>query len=104
MRLFVKDGQYYGIDVEQEHLIPEGAVETTQAARDALPENAKARHNDSVQTQINALEAQIQPLVRHFVVRPNAPMVRPSGPPKTPAQVIADIDAQIEALRATLIP
>ena len=104
MRLFVKDGQYYGIDVGQEHLTPEGAIETTQAERDALPENVKARHNTSVQAQINALEAQIQPLVRQFVVRPNAPMARPSGPPKTPAQVITDIDSQIEALKATLIP
>ena len=68
------------------------------------PERVKERTNASIQAQIAVLEAQIPPLMRHFVVRPNAPMSRPSGPPKTPAQVIADIDAQIEALRATLIP
>ena len=68
------------------------------------PERIKERTNANIQAQINALEAQMPPLMRHFVVRPNAPMSRPSGPPKTPAQAISDIDAQIEALRATLIP
>lgn len=68
------------------------------------PERIKERTNANIQAQIAALEAQIQPLMRHFVVRPNAPMARPSGPPRTPAQVIADIDSQIEALKATLIP
>ena len=68
------------------------------------PERVKERTNASIQAQISALEAQIPPLMRHFVVRPNAPMARPSGQPKTPAQIIADIDSQIEALRATLIP
>ena len=68
------------------------------------PERVKERTNASIQAQIRALEAQIPPLMRHFVVRPNAPMARPSGQPKTPAQIIADIDSQIEALRATLIP
>ena len=68
------------------------------------PERVKERTNASIQAQINALEAQIPPLMRHFVVRPNAPMARPSGPPKTPSQIIADIDSQIEALKATLIP
>ena len=68
------------------------------------PERIKERTNASIQAQIAVLEAQIPPLMRHFVVRPNAPMSRPSGPPRTPAQVIADIDSQIEALKATLIP
>lgn len=68
------------------------------------PERVKERTNANIQAQIAVLEAQIQPLMRHFVVRPNAPMSRPSGPPRTPAQVIADLDSQIEALRATLIP
>ena len=85
-------------------------VETTReynadelAAINSL-ERIKERTNANIQAQIAILEAQIQPLMRHFVVRPNAPMARPSGPPKTPAQVIADIDSQIEALKATLIP
>ena len=68
------------------------------------PERIKERTNANIQAQINALEAQMPPLMRHFVVRPNAPMSRPSGPPKTPAQASSDIDAQIEALKATLIP
>ncbi len=68
------------------------------------PERVKERTNANIQAQISALEAQIPPLMRHFVVCPNAPMARPSGPPRTPAQVIADIDSQIEALRATLTP
>ena len=68
------------------------------------PERVKERTNANIQAQIAVLEAQIPSLLRHFVVRPNAPMSRPSGPPKTPAQVIADIDSQIEALKATLIP
>ena len=68
------------------------------------PERIKERTNANIQAQINALEAQIPPLMRHFVVRPNAPMARPSGQPKTPAQIIADLDSQIEALKATLIP
>ena len=68
------------------------------------PERVKENTNASIKAQIAVLEAQIPPLRRHFGVRPNAPMARPSGQPKTPAQIIADIDSQIEALRATLIP
>lgn len=67
-------------------------------------EQLKERTNANIQAQIAVLEAQIPPLMRHFIVRPNAPMSRPSGPPKAPAQAIADIDSQIEALKATLIP
>lgn len=76
--------------------------ETQPVKSDA--ELLKERTNASIQSQISALEAQIPTLMRHYVVRPNAPMARPSGQPKTPAQIIADLDSQIEALKATLIP
>lgn len=76
--------------------------ETQPVKSDA--ELLKERTNASIQAQISVLEAKIPPLMRHFVVRPNAPMARPSGQPKTPAQIIADLDSQIEALKATLIP
>lgn len=100
MKLFVKNGQYFGIDVGQEHLIPEGAVETTQAERDALPENVKARANDALLVQIAALKAKIDiELLIDYVVRPNAPKAG-----KTPAQFINDIDGQIAALRAQIQP
>ena len=101
MRVFVKNGQYFGIDVGQEHLIPAGAVETTQAERDALPENVKARANDALLVQIAELEAQITPrMMRDYILRPNVP----AKAGKTPAQFIADIDGQIAALRAQIQP
>ena len=69
------------------------------------PERVKERTNANIQAQITSLESQVTPrLMRDFILRPNTPVSRPSGQPKTPAQIIADIDAQIEALRATLIP
>ena len=99
-----KDGQGWRAvnDAANVDTANETFSETQPVKSDA--EQLKERTNASIQAQIAVLEAQIPPLMRHFVVRPNAPMTRPSGPPKTPAQIIADIDAQIEALRATLIP
>lgn len=101
---------FYQCSVASESDIPAWAQGMTRLTDNEVsavinsPEKVKERTNASIQAQISALEAQIPPLMRHFVVRPNAPMSRPSGPPKTPAQVIADIDSQIEALKATLIP
>lgn len=61
--------------------------------------------NSNIQRQIRELEVQVTArLMRDFILRPNVPISRPSGSPKTPAQIIADIDAQIETLRATLQP
>lgn len=69
------------------------------------PARINAEANASIQAQIATLEAQVTPrLMRDFILRPNVPLGRPSGPPKTPTQIITDIDAQIEALRATLQP
>jgi hypothetical protein len=65
----------------------------------------KLLDNANTKAQIAALEAQVTArLMRDVILLPNAPISRPSGPPKTPAQVIADINTQIEALRATLQP
>ena len=69
------------------------------------PARIKENTNSNIQAQITSLESQVTPrLMRDFILRPNTPVSRPSGQPKTPAQVITDIDSQIEALRATLIP
>lgn len=69
------------------------------------PERVKERTNANIQAQITSLESQVTPrLMRDFTLRPNTPVSRPSGQPKTPSQIIADIDSQIEALRATLTP
>ena len=75
-------------------------VQPIKTAEDALKEFS----NNEVMRKIAGLEVAIAALNRHVILRPNAPMSRPSGPPKTPVQVIADIDAQIEALKATLKP
>lgn len=65
----------------------------------------KENTNASIKAQITSLESQVTPrLMRDFILRPNTPVSRPSGQPKTPAQAIADLDSQIEALKATLIP
>ena len=99
-----KDGQGWRAvnSIDDVDAVNETFSETQHVKSEA--ELLKERTNTSIQAQINALEAQIPPLMRHYVVRPNAPMARPSGPPKTPAQAIADLDTQIESLKATLIP
>ena len=87
-----------GVETTRNHTAEELAVINS-------PERVKENTNGSIQAQITSLESQVTPrLMRDFILRPNTPMSRPSGPPKTPAQVIADIDSQIEALKATLIP
>lgn len=72
------------------------------------PERVKERTNASIRAHIAALEAEITPrLQRDLVLRPNATVSRPNSAvktPKKPVDFIADIDAQIEALVATLIP
>ena len=72
------------------------------------PAKLKENTNASIKAQIVALEAEITPrLQRDLVLRPNATVSRPNSAvktPKKPVDFIADIDAQIEALVATLIP
>lgn len=72
------------------------------------PERVKENTNTSIRAQIAALEAEITPrLQRDLVLRPNTTVSRPNSAvkaPKKPVDFIADIDAQIEALVATLIP
>ena len=72
------------------------------------PVRVKENTNASKRAQIVALEAEITPrLQRDLVLRPNATVSRPNSAvktPKKPVDFIADIDAQIEALVATLIP
>ena len=72
------------------------------------PARIKENTNASIKAQIAALEAEITPrLQRDLALRPNATVSRPNSAvktPKKPVDFIADIDAQIEALVATLIP
>lgn len=72
------------------------------------PARLKENTNASIRAQIAALESEITPrLQRDLVLRPNATVSRPNSAvktPKKPVDFIADIDAQIEALVATLIP
>ena len=87
-----------GVETTRNHTAEELAVINS-------PERVKENTNSNIQAQITSLESQVTPrLMRDFILRPNTPVSRPSGQPKTPAQVITDIDSQIEALRATLIP
>lgn len=97
MRLFLKNGKYYGIDVGQEHLIPEGSVETTQAERDALPENVKARKNAEIESNITAEKNKLsQELILAVFLRPNAAF---SGG-KKPFDIMLEIDNNINMLLA----
>ena len=64
---------------------------------------AKEESNLNIQNQIKDLEMQIDSkLLRDFILRPNVPISRPSGPPKTPTQIITDIDTKIAALQTKL--
>lgn len=97
MRLFVKNRQYYAIDVGQDYLIPAGAVETTQAERDALPENVKARKNTEIESNITAEKNKLsQELILAAFLRPNA--VFSGG--KKPSEIMLEIDNNIQALIA----
>lgn len=97
MRLFVKNGQYFGIDVGQEYLIPDGAVETTQAERDALPENVKARKNADIENNILLEKSKLsQELILAAFLRPNA--VFAGG--KKPIEIMLEIENNIQALIA----
>ena len=97
MRLFVKNGQYFGIDIGQEHLIPAGAVETTQAEREALPENLKARKNEEIESSIRAEKNKLsQELILAAFLRPNAAF---SGG-KKPFDIMLEIDNNINMLLA----
>ena len=100
MRIFVKNGQYYGIDEGQVHLIPVGAVETTQEARDALPENVAARKNAALDVQISGLVAKVDTeLILAAILRPNA--IFADG--KKPAEIMLDIDNQLKTLKASKV-
>ena len=66
-------------------------------------ELAKEESNLNIQNQIKELEMQIDlKMLRDFFLRPNVPISRPSGPPKTPTQIIIDIDTKIAALQTKL--
>ena len=97
MRLFVKNGQYFGIDVGQEYLIPDGAVETTQEERDALPENIKSKKNSKIENNINTEKIKLShELLLAYFLRPNA--VFYGG--KKPYEILQEIDNNIATLKS----
>lgn len=96
------NNQFHEIDANFMHLLPQGLTEITAAQRDAIintPDKIKADANMSILAQMSELENQITARVwRETITKPNAP--GKNG--KTPAQFIADIDAQISVLRGSL--
>lgn len=75
-------------------------VALTQAEAAEVNTPSKEKTNLPILSQIAALEAQVDERVwREYVIKPT---VAGKGG-KTPAQFIADIDAQIATLRSTLI-
>ena len=72
------------------------------------PEPAVPDANAETRMKIAALEAEFTVRLQlDLALRPNVPILRPNSAvkvPKKPIDFITDIDSQIEALRATLIP